>query len=115
MRIARFLSGGQELYGVVEGEQVRVIEGDIFSDFKAGQQSLPLAGVRLLPPVRPSKILAVALNYRSHLGERPASPHPELFLKAPSSLIGPEETIILPQAAGRVDYEGELVVVMGRR
>jgi 2-keto-4-pentenoate hydratase/2-oxohepta-3-ene-1,7-dioic acid hydratase in catechol pathway len=68
-----------------------------------------------LAPVRPSKILAVALNYRSHLGQGSPPSNPELFFKPPSALIGPEEAIVLPPTAGRVDYEGELVAVIGRR
>ena len=115
MNIARFLYQGREAYGVVEGQALRPIQGDIFDRFEVTSQAIPLAQVRLLPPVRPSKILAVALNYRSHLGDTPPSANPELFLKPPSAIIGPEEEIVLPPEAGRVDYEGELVAVIGRR
>ncbi len=115
MLIARYLYGGRPACGVVEGQAVHPIKGDIFSDFRPSLQSIPLARVRLLPPVQPSKILATALNYRSHLGEMPPPANPEFFLKPPSAVIGPEEAIVLPPQAGRVDCEGELVAVIGRR
>jgi len=122
MMICRFRYGRREAHGLVEGERVRPIEGSVFRDFGLLDETFPLSQVRLLAPVRPSKILAVALNYRSHLGESspiggPATPppKPELFLKPPSAVIGPEEAIVLPRGAGRVDYEGELVAVIGRR
>ena len=73
--------------------------------------------------MRPGKVLAIGLNYRSHLDARPgggggepgAPARPEPFLKAPSSVIGPGEAIVLPPDAGRVDEEGEVVAVIGRR
>lgn len=115
--IVRYEYQGQEQVGtLVDGQRVQPVSGDIFGPYEPSGEPLPLAAVRLLPPVtRPSKIVAVALNYRSHLGERPATENPELFLKPPSSIIGPDEAIILPKEAGRVDYEGELVAVIGRR
>lgn len=78
---------------------------------------LPRRSVRLAAPVpRPGKILAVARNYAAHVAEAggTAPPEPVLFLKAPSSVIGPEEEIVLPRHSQAVDYEGELAVVIGR-
>jgi 2-keto-4-pentenoate hydratase/2-oxohepta-3-ene-1,7-dioic acid hydratase in catechol pathway len=79
----------------------------------------PREGVRLLAPVpRPGKIVGVARNYAAHARERGDAAAPEepvLFLKAPSAVIGPEDEIELPEAARRVDYEGELAAVIGRR
>ena len=115
MRIARFESDGRVSYGLVEGDSVTPIAGDLFGDRRPAGPALPLSSVKLLAPLVPRQILAVALNYGSHLGERPASPKPELFLKAPSSIIGPGDAIVLPAGSERVDYEGELVVVIGRR
>jgi 2-keto-4-pentenoate hydratase/2-oxohepta-3-ene-1,7-dioic acid hydratase in catechol pathway len=75
----------------------------------------------MAPVARPGKILAAAVNYPSHVagsqamtGLSEAPKKPELFLKPSSSVAGPEETIVLPRDAGRVDYEGELVAVIGR-
>lgn len=77
------------------------------------------ARARLCAPVpRPGKIVGVARNYPAHAAERgsPAAPEePALFLKAPSAVIGPEDEIRLPAASSRVDFEGELAVVIGRR
>ena len=86
-------------------------------------EALPLDSVRLLAPLaRPGKLLAAAVNYPSHVagsqamtGLSEAPKQPELFLKPSSSIIGPEEAIVLHRDSGRVDYEGELVAVVGRR
>jgi 2-keto-4-pentenoate hydratase/2-oxohepta-3-ene-1,7-dioic acid hydratase in catechol pathway len=68
-----------------------------------------------LPHCAPSKILGVGLNYRSHLGGRELPPTPELFYKPPSALIASGESIVIPRDASDVHFEGELVVVIGRR
>jgi 2-keto-4-pentenoate hydratase/2-oxohepta-3-ene-1,7-dioic acid hydratase in catechol pathway len=115
MLIARYLHNGRQAYGVVVDQTLRPIAGDIFGDFRPTSRAIPLAKVNLLAPVQPGKILATALNYRSHLEETPPPPSPELFLKPPSAVIGPEEAIVLPLQVGRVDCEGELVAVIGRR
>ena len=118
MRFARFRHGRRRGYALVEGELLRPIAGSPFGRWRSGEETVPLSQVRLLAPARPSKILAVALNYGSHLGQfdQSAAPaNPELFLKPPSALIGAEEAIVLPSTAGRVDCEGELVAVIGRR
>ena len=78
---------------------------------------LPLASTRLLAPVTPSKIVCVGRNYREHareLGNEPPS-EPLIFFKPPSSIIGPEENVVYPAISERVDYEGELAVVIGKR
>jgi 2-keto-4-pentenoate hydratase/2-oxohepta-3-ene-1,7-dioic acid hydratase in catechol pathway len=77
----------------------------------------PLAGLHLLAPVTPSKILCVGRNYKDHAAElgNELPREPLLFLKPPSSLLGPNGTIVLPALSRRVDYEGELAIVIGRR
>ncbi|MCL6565900.1 MAG: fumarylacetoacetate hydrolase family protein [Acidobacteriia bacterium] len=104
-------------YGLVEGEQVRAVAGDIFGHWQATEQSWPLREVRLLVPVLPSKIVCLGRNYREHAAElgNPVPSEPLIFLKPPSALLGPEEPILLPAISERVDYEGELAVVIGRR
>ncbi len=69
----------------------------------------------LLAPCEPSKVLAVGLNYRSHLDGRPLPDPPGIFIKLPTSIVGPGDPIVLPADAGNVHYEGELVIVIGRR
>lgn len=125
MKYVRFLHQGRESYGVLEGESVLPFDGDLFGERRPSGASLSLADVTLLAPVRPTKIIAVALNYMDHLPaggsfvsgqpDREAPAVPELFLKAPSAVVGPEEAIVLPAGAGRIDAEGELVAVIGRR
>ncbi len=104
-------------YGIVEGERVHAVAGDIFGRWERTGASWPLREVRLLAPVLPSKIVCLGRNYREHAAElgNPVPTEPLIFLKPPSALIGPEEPILLPAISERVDYEGELAVVIGRR
>lgn len=115
MRYARFRVQGRVRYGIVDGDELHELAGSPFRGAERTGKRFRLSEVRLLPPVQPKKLLAVALNYRSHIGERQPPAKPELFLKAPTALIGPEEPIILPPDTNRVDAEGELVVIIGRR
>ncbi len=122
MLFARFRHGEVESYGLVEGGFVRPLQGDLFGEYRLLDEAVSLDSVTLLPPVRPGKILAAAVNYPSHvagsqrmIGLAEVPPEPALFLKPSSSVIGPEEAIVLPRGVGRVDYEGELVAVIGRR
>jgi len=120
MRIARYEADGRVLWGMVEsvegsGDRVRPIIGDPFGARATAAESLPLASVRLLAPAVPSKIFALAHNYADHLQGKAPPREPQVFLKVPSSVISPGETIVLPRGQGRVDEEGELVVVMGTR
>jgi 2-keto-4-pentenoate hydratase/2-oxohepta-3-ene-1,7-dioic acid hydratase in catechol pathway len=77
---------------------------------------MPLAGAVLVAPAEPTKIVGIGLNYRDHAAERgkPLPAEPLLFLKPPSALIGPGDTIPLPPRVGRVDHEAELGIVVGR-
>ncbi len=115
MRIARFEHGGSVSYGSVEDNTIRPVQGGPFEVPLPAGDPIPLTSVRLLAPIVPRQILAVARNYRSHLGETEPSSKPELFWKAPSSVIGPEDAIVLPKGSEQVDYEGEVVVVIGGR
>ena len=118
-KIARFRTrDGAVRYGVLEGEDtLRTIDGDPFGEWRVTDARVPLAHVRLLAPVDPPNIIAIGLNYRAHAiesGER-LPERPIVFLKATSSLCGPEDAIILPRVApDEVDFEGELTIVIGR-
>jgi 2-keto-4-pentenoate hydratase/2-oxohepta-3-ene-1,7-dioic acid hydratase in catechol pathway len=82
---------------------------------EASESDLP-AGVRLLPPVVPSKIVCIGRNYADHareLGNEPPA-EPVIFLKPPSAVVGPEETIVRPSQSERVDFEGELAMIIGK-
>jgi len=119
MTYARFEAGGRVSFGVVEAGTVCEIPG-LAEEPRDDARSFPLSSVRLLAPCLSSKIFALAFNYTDHLAGRTPPQEPQIFLKVPSSVIGPGDTIALPppggpSAPGRIDEEGELVVVMGRR
>ena len=120
-RFVRFRQGSSESYGVLDEGSVRALSGELFGDNDVTGPDIAVSDVTILAPVRPWKILAAAVNYQSHvpsgksvLKEDDAPAIPQLFLKPTSSIIGPEETILLPDGAPRVDAEGELVAVIGR-
>jgi len=102
--------------GVITGETVREVAGDIFGQWRATDRAWPLAQVKLLPPVVPSKIVCLGRNYVEHAQElgHEVPKEPLIFLKPPSAIIAPEEPIVLTPLSQRVDYEAELAVVIGR-
>lgn len=104
-------------YGVLEGENIIEISGPPWNSWSRGSRSSQLAEVRLLAPVEPSKIVCIGRNYAAHAAElgNEVPKEPMMFLKPPSSIIGPEEAIVLPKYSQRVEHEGELALVMGRR
>ncbi len=105
---------GQEVhYGTLEGDTVHQLRGNLFENVPTGTTTA-LADVKLLAPCEPPKILAVGLNYGSHLGGRPAPSSPEIFYKPVSCLQNAGDPIIIPPDANNVHSEGELVVVIGR-
>src|SRR5581483_207541 len=83
-------------YGILDGSVVRELDGDLFQHRETGKTH-DLASVKLLPPCTPSKILAVGLNYGSHLNGRPAPSAPEIFYKPVSCLIATDEAIVIPK------------------
>ena len=91
------------------------LDGDLFGEHRSGESFEPV-GLRVLPPVTPSKIVAVGLNYRDHAKEmgKALPSEPLIFLKPPSAVIGPESSIVIPPGAGRVDHEAEVGIVIGR-
>jgi 2-keto-4-pentenoate hydratase/2-oxohepta-3-ene-1,7-dioic acid hydratase in catechol pathway len=96
---------------------VRAVDGDLFGAWTAGEE-IPggLTGQRLLAPVVPGKIVAVALNYKAHAAEqgKPLPPEPLIFLKPSTAVVGPGDAIRLPPGVGRVDHEAEMGIVIGR-
>lgn len=102
-------------YGLLKGKTVHELEGSIFDQHTETGQIYPLTAVKLLAPCEPTKIMAVAANYASHLGDRPRPKNPELFFKPPSALLEPGGTIVIPEGTQRCEYEGELVVVIGKK
>jgi len=117
MKIIRFERDGKILYGHLEGNTIEVVEGDIFEETKKTGEKVSLSDVKVLPPVEPSKIIGLGLNYRKHVEEIgfEIPEEPLLFLKPPSAVIGHMEEIVCPENTERVDYEGELGIVIGKR
>jgi 2-keto-4-pentenoate hydratase/2-oxohepta-3-ene-1,7-dioic acid hydratase in catechol pathway len=122
VRIARFSAAGEVGIGVIEGdpgeEQVAVIThppfGGLPIEFTGDR--LPLSRVRLLAPWLPSKVVAIGKNYAEHAKEMDSDvpAEPLFFLKPSTSVIGPGDAIQAPPSSERVDFEGELAVVVGR-
>ena len=118
MRLLRFRHGERIATGVTEaGEDVvRVLQGTFFEDPLPTGEELPLEDVHLLAPVLPSKLVCVGKNYAAHAAEfgMDVPEEPLLFLKPSTAVIGPLDPIPLLPISRRVDYEGELAVVIGR-
>jgi 2-keto-4-pentenoate hydratase/2-oxohepta-3-ene-1,7-dioic acid hydratase in catechol pathway len=129
VRIARFTTGGDPLYGVVSGELdqfgqpsedsvVVELSGDpLYVGIKPTQTEHRLADVRLLAPVIPrSKVVAIGRNYAAHAAEMGGDvpQEPLMFLKPNTSVVGPGDPVCYPPQSERVDYEGELAIVIGR-
>ena len=115
-RLVRCLVDGEPAYGVVEGDEVAVIEPHPFSPYRPTGRRLPIEGLRLLAPVIPSKIVAVGRNYADHAAELGNEVPSELmlFLKPSTAVIGPGEPIRLPMdLSDEVSFEGEIAVVIG--
>lgn len=114
-KYVRYSYGGVVSYGILDGESVLELDGNLFASPRETGMVVPLSDVRLLAPCQPSKLVAVGLNYRSHLRDRPVPEFPGLFAKYPSAVIGPGDDIVIPPDATDVHYEGELVIVIGKR
>ena len=117
MIFCRFLSEGEPRYGVVERHHVVEISPGPFSDFQEAGEPVAFSETRFLAPAEPTKIIAIGVNYRDHAKEMGHSlpPEPLFFLKPPSSVIGSQEPIRIPKMSSRVEYEGELAVVIGKK
>jgi 2-keto-4-pentenoate hydratase/2-oxohepta-3-ene-1,7-dioic acid hydratase in catechol pathway len=124
MRIVRFVARGRAKYGILARNTIRGLRGSPFSHFQHlnspsifDGSTYALDKVRLLPPCLPSKIVCLGLNYRSHIEEMklPMPSVPLIFLKPSTAVIGPDDKIILPHGWKRIDYEGELGVVIGKK
>lgn len=113
-RYIRYRSAAGTAYGILDGDTVRELRGGLFNGAAETGTTRKLADVTLLHPCEPGKILAVGLNYRSHLGGRQQPAHPEMFYKPVTALQDPEGPIVLPRDATDVHYEGELVIVIGK-
>ncbi len=117
MRLVRFNTKKEPpQYGWVNNDLVGRIDGDPFGEFQRLEALLPLDSVRLLAPLLPGKIVCVGRNYAEHIREQNADvpTTPLLFLKPPTTVVGPLDTILLPPQSQQVEHEAELAVVIGK-
>lgn len=113
-QFVRYLRGNEPTHGIVEGDIIRRITGDLFGTFKTTKETVKFSTQKLLYPVQPSKVLAVGLNYKSHIGTRTPPANPEIFYKPITCLQHPGADIVIPKDSKNTHYEGELVIVIGK-
>jgi 2-keto-4-pentenoate hydratase/2-oxohepta-3-ene-1,7-dioic acid hydratase in catechol pathway len=116
MRVVRLMHDGDCRYGLADESTITLISDEPFAAWEP-EGVLQLRDAHLLSPVSPTKVVCVGLNYKNHIAEMghgtPAQP--VIFIKPSTAVIGPGQPIAIPDGVGRVDYEGELGVVIGRR
>lgn len=118
MRIVRYqIKNETPAFGWIFENKVGNIEGNIFGEYRRLEAEMPLDSVKLLAPSQPSKIVCVGRNYIEHAKElgNDVPQVPLIFMKPPSSIINPGDTIILPPQSKQVEHEAELVAVIGKR
>ena len=115
MKFVRYAYRGETAWGSLQGETITRLAGSLLENPQPTGEQVELAQVKLLAPLQPPKIVGIGLNYKLHIKESPfpAPEVPMIFLKAPTSVIGPLDKIILPDSQ-KVDYEGEMGVVIGK-
>lgn len=119
MKILCFEKFGAVKYGILDPSsgQIRQLSGLPYGNINVADSAHKIEDVKILPPSEGGKVIGVALNYRDHAKElgRKIPDEPLIFFKPQSSLIGHGDKIIIPQSSGRIDYEGELAVVIGKK
>ena len=124
MRWCRFQTGDGSAYGIIEGDTVTEVTGSPFEAHTRTSTKVPLSRVKLLVPVIPPTFYAAGVNYREHVtemahrrGEKPKfPPQADVGYRASNALVAADEPIVIPKdASEEVQYEGELVVVIGKR
>ncbi len=114
VRYVRYAVDDTVNYGIQDGDTIRQLSAAPYLGGTTTGTSIASSDVRLLAPAEPSNVYAVGYNYDSHRGDRVLPPHPPIFLKLPTTIIGPDADIIYPDRATDVHYEAELVVVIGK-
>jgi 2-keto-4-pentenoate hydratase/2-oxohepta-3-ene-1,7-dioic acid hydratase in catechol pathway len=126
MKFCRFLSLDSSLsasavatplFGAIQDDHVTELSAAPWEKWALTTRRLPVAQVRLVAPVEPSKIVCVGRNYAAHAAElgNEVPKEPMIFLKPPSSIVGPDEAIVLPKYSQRVEHEAELAIIIGRQ
>ena len=115
LRLYRLKHDGVPRYAAEREGRFRLVDGDIFDKFSEGAE-ITSESLDLLPPVSPSKIVCIGLNYKDHAAEqhKELPEEPLMFIKPSTAVVGPGEPIELPADVGRVDHEAEVGLVIGR-
>ena len=121
-RFVRYQSEEGDSYGLVDGDEVWEIEGDLFGSYTVTPNSFDIGDLEILAPTDPSKVIAVGLNYRSHLDmaardlgtSDEVAQYPGLFAKYPTSIVANGADIVKPADSENLHFEGEMVLVIGR-
>jgi 2-keto-4-pentenoate hydratase/2-oxohepta-3-ene-1,7-dioic acid hydratase in catechol pathway len=113
-KYVRYETAGQISNGILNGDTIQELRGSIFENAEPTGRTLNLSDVRLLAPCQPAKVVAVGLNYKSHVGDRPTKPYPGLFWKPSSCIAANGDDIVFPEGAANVHYEAEMVLVIGK-
>lgn len=115
-KFVRFQVDDKTYFGIVEDEQIRKINGDLFGEWSQSDATYAIDSVKILVPTAARKVLALAGNYRDHLSDDdPIPTQPEPFFKLPTSLIADGEKIVQPNDHEQVHYEAEVVIVIGKK
>lgn len=113
-KYVRYDHGGEVAYGILQGDTIQELDRNFLETPGPTGRTIALADVKLLAPVEPRKVFAVGFNYQSHLGSREVPETPPIFLKLPTCIVGPGDDIVIPEGARAVQYEAELVLVIGK-
>ena len=114
MKLVKVRFEGEEFYASVGSDGVFAVAGDIFGEFTVTDKKIDEKSAVILPPVNPTKIVAVGLNYRDHAEEfgEEIPDEPKIFMKPSTAVIGHKDYIVLPKQSKKVDYEAELAIVI---
>lgn len=114
MKYARIQYQGAPRYGIIEGDDIRLMDGTPFTSYTMTETLVPISAAALLAPCEPSKGVCIGLNYRDHAEEfnLPIPAEPVVFIKPSTSLNDPEAGVVYPSQSKRLDYEAELAIVI---
>jgi 2-keto-4-pentenoate hydratase/2-oxohepta-3-ene-1,7-dioic acid hydratase in catechol pathway len=114
-KYVRYEKDGRAAYAILDGETVRELSAAPWAAGKPTGKTEKLAAVKLLAPAEPTKVVCAGLNYKSHIGQQKPAPYVGLFSKPPSAIVANEADIVYPPDATNLHFEGELVIVIGKK
>lgn len=117
IKFVRFDAGDGAVYGILEDDRIIEIKGNIFEIWEKGEKAYALKDVKLLAPCEPTKVVGVGTNYKEVVAKKGEAmlQEPVIFLKPSTSVVGPEQEIVIPEGVNEVNFEAELVVVIKKK